>query len=209
MTVLQQMFVTPDGRQFATKTEAQDYLRRPKILEALEKLTEGNSELSAFIIDSEDAIRDAFDTGTIRRVTKAEQKKLEKAVEALKALENAPKDLAFLVDNATAVLESFRWPKVQRMKPEEKTLAAKNTLLALTDGNDDLCNWIIANQEAVLAAYEAGKEKRQVSEKATTALAAYREAQAKLKAEKAAAGEAKADGGQEPAEEAGEEEAAE
>ena len=133
MTQLQQMFVTPDGKQFATKAEAQDYLRRPKIMEALNGLTDSNEELSTFILDNEDAIRDAFDTGTIRRVTKSEQKKLEKACAALAALENAPKDLAFLIENVSAVQESFRWPKVQRMKPEEKALAAKNSLLALTD----------------------------------------------------------------------------
>jgi hypothetical protein len=35
---LRSVIVTPDGKQFDTKAEAMDYMRRPKILAALGKL---------------------------------------------------------------------------------------------------------------------------------------------------------------------------
>ena len=69
------------------------------------------------------------------------------------------------------------------MDDAEKATAAKNTLVAASEGNEELADWVLANKDAVLEAYEAGKEKRQVNPKAAEALAAYR---AKKAAEKAA-----------------------
>ena len=70
---LRQVIITPDGAQFETKQEAQDYLRRPKIQEALSQVTSGNKELSDWIIDNKAELEDAFQTGTIRRVTKSDK----------------------------------------------------------------------------------------------------------------------------------------
>ena len=180
MSELKQVFVAPDGTMFDTKKEAQDHLRLPKITEALLKATSNNKELTDWLIKNQDSVEAAFDTGTIRRVTKSEQKKLDKALEALK--EVGDHRVAFLVENADAISDSFRWPSVKRMDDAEKTTAAKNSLVALAE-REDVAEWILANKEAILAAYEAGVEKRAVSPKATEALAAYR---AKMAAEKAA-----------------------
>ena len=187
MSQIQQTFSTPCGAVFNTKAEAVEFMRRPKILAALTAVTGNNKELAAFLLENQESVENAFETGTIKRVTKAEAKKLEKALEALKALENVPKDLAFLRDNATAVKESFRWPSVKRMSEEEKAVAARNTLLAATDNDVEIVDWILAQKDAILAAYTAGVEKRQVSPKAAEGLAAYRAEQARLKAEKEAA----------------------
>jgi len=184
MSELKQVFTTPDGKMFDTKKEALDYLRRPKITVELLKITKNNQELTNWLVENQEQVEVAFETGTIRRVTKGEQKKLDKALEALKEIDD-PR-IAFLKDNVEAISESFRWPSVKRMDEAEKATAAKNTLVALA-GREDVADWILANKDAVLAAYEAGVEKRAVSPKATEALAAYRAKMAEKKAANPAA----------------------
>ena len=188
MTELRQVFTTPDGQHFDTKAEAIAHLRRPKVLAALNVVTGGNGELASWLQDNEETIVSAFETGTIKRVTKSEAKKLEKALEALKEITGVPA-LAFLQENAGAVKESFRWPSVKRMSEEEKATQARNTLLAATDGDEQLVQWILGNKDQILTAYEAGVEKRKVSPNAAAALAAY---QAKKAAEREAAKAAEA-----------------
>jgi dsDNA-binding SOS-regulon protein len=184
---LKKGFITPDGQVFDTAAEARDYMRRPMIQASLVELTEGNSELATWLLENQDTVLSAFETGVIRRVTKSEKKTLEKAVEALKefSAENADKVKAFsfLVEHADVIKEVFRWPTVARMTDQEKEFAARNTLIKETE-NEELADWVLANRDAILTAYEAGKEKRQVNPKAAEALAAYR---AKKKAEKEAA----------------------
>jgi len=127
----------------------------------------------------------AFETGTIRRVTKSDHNKLRKSLEALKEHSDEHK-LNFLIENSDAILDSFRWPSVKRMDDTEKAVVARNTLLAATDNNEQLVDWILGNKDMILSAYEAGIEKRQINEKAANALAEYRAKKAAEKAEKAA-----------------------
>ena len=182
MTTLRQGYVVGD-QVFDTKKEALDYLRRPKILEALKKLTgNDNEELAQWLLDNQETVSSAFDVGTIRRVTKSEHNKLSKAMEYLIEL-NDPK-LDFLKNNADAVLESFRWPKTKRMTPEQKAVAARNTLTEASGGNEELADCVMANEEAVLEAYQAGVEKRKVNPAAAEALKQYREKMAAKKAAK-------------------------
>jgi len=181
---LRQVFTTPDGKTFDTKAEALNYLRKPKIKEAMSKVTGGNAELTDWLVEHQESVEMAFETGTIRRVTKSEHNKLAKALEALKEIQGNTK-IAFLQENTGAILDSFRWPSVKRMDDAEKSTAARNSLVAASEGNEELADWVIANKDAILVAYEAGVEKRQVNPKAAEALAAYR---AKKAAEKAAAG---------------------
>lgn len=169
---LKQVFTTPDGKTFETKAEALNYLRRPKISEAMAKVTQNNKELTEWLVENQESVEMAFESGTIRRVTKSEHTKLSKALDALKEISNSK--IAFLQDNAAAILDSFRWPSVKRMTEEEKVTAARNSLLAASEGNEELAAWIIEHREAILTAYEAGIEKRQVNPKAAEALAAYR-----------------------------------
>jgi hypothetical protein len=183
---LRQVFTTPDGKQFDTRAEALTYLRQPKIKAALTPLAKGNEELIQWLLANQETVEMAFESGTIRRVTKVETNKLRKALEAIKEA-NDPK-AKFVTENAEAILDSFRWPSVKRMTDEEKAVAARNTLIAASS-NEELSDWIIANKDAILLAYEAGVEKRAVNPKAQEALAAYR---AKMAAAKAAAGEPKA-----------------
>lgn len=198
MTELRQVFSTPDGQTFSTKAEAMSHLRRPKILAALKAVTGGNVDLSEWLLANQETVENAFETGTIRRVTKAETKRLEKACEALKNLDKGiHKDLLFLIEAAPAVLESFRWPSVKRMDDEAKAVAARNTLMLATDNNGELVDWILAQKDAILESFKAGVEKRQVNPKAQDALAAYR---AKKAEEKAQAEAAKASGEDEQAE---------
>lgn len=178
---LRQVFTTPDGKTFDTKAEALNYLRRPKIKEAMKKVAGGNAELADWLVENQETVEMAFETGTIRRVTKSEHNKLAKALEAIVEAKN-PK-FSFVADNVSAILDSFRWPSVKRMDEAEKATAARNTLVAASD-NEELAEWVLANKDAVLQAYDAGVEKRAVNPKAQEALAAYR---AKKAAEKAAA----------------------
>jgi hypothetical protein len=179
---LKQVFTTPDGKHFDTKAEAMNYLRKPKIMEAMKKVTGGNAELADWLVNHQESVEMAFESGTIKRVTKSEHNKLAKALEAIVEAGN-PK-FAFVADNKGAILDSFRWPSVKRMSDEEKSAAARNTLVAASEGNEELAGWVLANKDAILEAYTAGIEKKQVNPKAAEALAAYR---AKKAAEKAAA----------------------
>ena len=178
---LKSVFITEDGKQFQTKAEAVEYLRRPKILDALKPLTEGNAELANWLLDNRETVEQAFDVGTIRRVTKVEQNKLAKALKAIKDA-NEPK-FGFVAEHADVIQEVFRWPTVKRMTDEEKAIAARNTLVGASDGNTELAEWILKHKEQIQIAYQAGVEKRAVNQKAQEALAAYR---AKKAAEKAA-----------------------
>lgn len=175
--------VGPDGKHYDSMAEAKDAMRKPAVKAALLKATGNNVELTDWLVSHEEQVQVAFETGTIRRVTKAEHNKLSKAIEALKEITDNAK-IAFLQEHASAILDSFRWPAVKRMDDAEKATAARNTLVAASEGNEDLAVWIIANKDAVLEAFEAGKVKREVSPKATEALAAY---QAKKAAEALAA----------------------
>lgn len=182
MSEIKAVFTTPDGKQFDTKAEATTYLRRPKIMAALKVVAEGDEKLVAWLLDNQESVEVAFEVGTVRRVTKSESKQLEKALTALKEIQGNPK-IAFLQEHASAISDSFRWPSVKRMTDAEKQTAARNSLVAASEGNEQLAEWIIAHKDGVLQAYEAGIEKREVNPKATEALAAYR---AKKAAEQAA-----------------------
>jgi hypothetical protein len=180
-------FMTPDGKTFKTKAEAVDYLRTPQILAALNKLTDKNAELVAWLIEHEDNIANAFDSGTIRRVTKQERKALEKALAyVVEALGTDPK-AKFVVDNADAISDTFKWPNQKRVAPEDKAAAIKTALLELTSeeaADAKVTDWIIANKEGLDAAFNAGVVKREVSQKTLDALA---EARAKAAAGREAA----------------------
>jgi hypothetical protein len=180
-TELKAAFVTPDGKIFDNKAEAQDYLRRPKIKEAMLKVTGNQDDLAEWLIEHQELVETVFDVGTIRRVTKSERKQLEKALEAVK--EAGDKKFAFLIENSSAVSESFRWPTVKRMDDKEKEVAILTSLVAATE-NQEVAEWIINSKAPILEAYQAGKVKREVNAKAAEALKAYREKRA---ADKAAA----------------------
>lgn len=180
--------VTPDGVQHDSKQAAQDHLRKPAVLAAMTAVAGGKKELAEWLIAHQEQVEVAFETGTIRRVTKSESKQLAKALEALKEVQNVP-GIKFLQDNTAAIRDSFRWPSVTRMTAEEKATAARNTLVAASEGNEGLADWVIANKDAVLNAYTAGVVKREVNPKASEALAAYRERMAAEKAAKAKATE--------------------
>lgn len=184
-----QVFEAPDGTRFDTKAEVIDYLRKPKILAALNAITNNQADLNEWIYTHQELLEDVFSVGTIQRVTKSERKAIEKAFEALKEVANLPKACAFIIDNANAFQESFRWPAVKRMKDEEKDKLIYDSIFAATGSDKDLTEWIIAQKLAIFEAFEAGKVKREVSAKATAGLDAYR---AKKAAEKAAAEAAKA-----------------
>jgi hypothetical protein len=184
MTQIRKAFVAPDGKVFFNAKEVEDYVRRPKIEEALKVVTGNNKDLMSWLLDNQEHVEVAFESGNIKRVTKAEKKKLASALNHIaEVLKDDPK-AAFVVENHADIADTFRWPSVKRMNDEEKALATRTTLLAATEGREDLVEWIIAHKDNILAAYEAGVEKRAVSSKATEALAAWR---AKKAAEKKAA----------------------
>jgi len=180
---IKQVF-TVDGKNFDSKAEAINYIRKPKIEEALNALPGITAELKDWLIENQEQVEVAFETGTIKRVTKAESAQLAKALAAIVEA-NDPK-FAFVSKNAISIQESFRWPSVKRLTDEEKTIAAKASLYAATDEDEGLVNWILDNKTAILEAYCAGIEKRVVSAKATEALAAYREKMAAAKTAKTA-----------------------
>ena len=180
--IIEQAFVV-DGKTFASKAEALDFIRRPKVMAAMNAVTENNSELTAWLVENQEVVENAFDVGTIKRVSKSEAKKLTEALDHIAEILATDKKAAFVVENIGAIKDSFRWPAVKRLKDDEKATVARNTIVAAS-ANEELATWVIANQDAIVEAYAAGVEKRVVSPKATAGLAAFR---AKVAADKAAA----------------------
>jgi hypothetical protein len=186
MSQIQQVFMY-DGKTFETKAQVEAYIREPKIKEALMTLTQKNTDLVNWLMANREDIAGTFDSGKIARVTKSERKQLAKALDAVADVKGAE----FLKINAKAVLDSFRWPSVKRGTPEEQAAALQKSFMDMTENNTDLVAWIISSKDALLEAFEAGVEKRQVSPAASQALAEYRarkqaEKEAKEKAEKEA-----------------------
>jgi hypothetical protein len=103
---------------------------------------------------------------------------------------NGDKAFAFVIENVEAVKNSFRWPTVKRLEPEEKAAAVSEKLMVLTEGNADLVKFIVANEEAINACYEAGVEKRQMPANTLEKLAEARAKQAAAREAAKAAAEA-------------------
>lgn len=176
--------VAPDGTHHDSKAAALEHMRKPKILAAFMQVTNGNSELSNWLLANREQVEVAFETGTIQRVTKSESKKLSDALDHIATVLADDKKAAFVTENIGAIKESFRWPSVKRMTDDEKTTAARNTLVAASEGNEELADYILANKDSILSCYSAGIEKRTVDPKAAAGLEAWRKQKA---AEKAAA----------------------
>ena len=147
-----------DGQVFNTAAEANDYARLPVVKEALSVLVKGDEGFVKFLLDNQDEIQKAFEAGVIARVTKAERAKLGKAMDYIcEKLKDEPK-AKFVVENAVAIKESFRWPGVKRLSPEEKATETLSVLTKLAD--ETAAKWLIDNKDALLAAYDAGIVKR-------------------------------------------------
>lgn len=198
-TALKQGYIV-DGQIFDTAAEAREFQRQPHIKAAINVLVGGDANFAAFLLGNQDEIEKSFEAGVIARVTKAERVKLNKAFDHVAEMLKGDSKAKFVVDNIEAAKESFRWPAVKRLSEEEKEVA---TLVALTKLADEkVAQWLVTNKVAVLAAYQAGVEKRAApagsgladylaAKKAgPEALKAYQEAKA---AAKAAAVTAKAD----------------
>jgi hypothetical protein len=173
---------------FDTKAEATEFLQRPKQTEAFKAFVGENPELITWLLDNRADIEGAFESAKIKRVTKSEKKALEKALDAVKAAED--KNFAFLVENRTAILESFRWPSVKRGSEEEQAAMVRKAVMAATEDNAELTDWIVANKTQILEAYEAGAIKREVSPQAAEGLAKWRAEQAAKREQEKAAEEA-------------------
>jgi len=147
MSQIKQVF-SANGQIFESKAEAVDFLRRPLIIEALRDITV-SKDIIDWLLNNQELVELAFESGTIKRVTKAERKKLDLALEVLKTIDE-PK-LDFLQTNADAIAESFRWPSVKRMTEPEKLICAKNTLMGEAE-DEKFVDWILENKLAILEA---------------------------------------------------------
>ena len=172
-------FMTPDGKTFATKAEAIAHVRIPLITAALNALTQNNNELVEWILAKKDEIIEAYDAGKLQRVTKAERKQLEK--ELLTVVEMKHPGLTFITANWELLRDNFKWPTRTREELAAADDTVRQAFVDLTTDeagtkNDELVDWLVAQKDAILAAYEAGVEKRTVPQSTTDALAEYREA---------------------------------
>jgi hypothetical protein len=186
MSNIQSGFIV-DGKFFATKQEAQDFIRLPKIKEAFKAIKGANEELVNWLVEKEDEILAALDAGKSRRVLKTERNKLQKAMDHVVETMKEDKKAAFVIEQANQLVECFKWPAVKRLKDDEALAAAQAALTALADGNADVAKWVMTNGEAIKTGYEAGIEKREVTQDTLNRLA---EARAKLQAAKKAREEA-------------------
>lgn len=187
MTKIVSKFVTEDGHSFDSRQEAEDHIRIPLITKALNELNGNNKELTEWLIAKREEVEATYESTKIRRVTKADRNKLKKALDAVVA--DNSKAFEFIVENADAILNSFRWPSVKRVDEAEQAEMIRKAFMTLTEENKELVDWLVANQNSVLEAFKAGEIKREINPKAQEALRQYRENRAaqKKKAEEAAA----------------------
>jgi len=157
-----------------TKTEAAELTRIPLIKKALFELSGAKDELAGWLYTNKDKLDAAFGSGTVRRVTKAERKALEKALDHVAEVLANDIKADFVVSNKEAIFETFKWPNQKRVAPEEKAAAVLEALLDVTDGNEKLSTWLVANEEGLAIAYTAGVVKRPVSQEMLDRLAAGR-----------------------------------
>ena len=170
------------GQFYETKAELLDAIRRPQVLEALGAIEGSNEGVANFLLDSKDAIEGAFAIGGIRRVTKSEHTKLDKALAHIAEVLKGDAKAEFVLTHADAIRQSFKWPTVTRMKEDEIAAAAKASVMAL-NANEAFATWVLNSREAITAAYKAGIVVPQVSEAAKLALEKHRAAKAAAKAE--------------------------
>lgn len=194
-TTLKQGYIV-DGKVFDTAAEARDYMRLPQIKAALSVLVGGDQNFVTFLLDNQEEIEKSFEVGVIARVTKSERAKINKAYDYIAEALKGDSKAKMVVENIEAAKDSFRWPAVKRLKPEEK---AAETLAALTKLADEkIAQWLVTNEEVLMNAYAAGVEKRAAP--ASSGLAEYLaakkagpEALAAYQAAKEAAKKAKAE----------------
>ncbi len=182
MTMLKQIFQTPDGSTFDSKADAERHMRRPAIMAALLGVAGGQEKLAETLYNQEEAIRDALDTGSIKRVTKSERNRLAKAIEACKGVKGAE----FLAEHAQIVVDSFRWPTQQRLSAEDKQAAQLKGMTEVFEGREDVAAWAVAESEKILAAYKAGQPERVVPQSASEGLQMYKDWKSAEKAMKEA-----------------------
>lgn len=188
-TEIKSGFMAPDGQWFATKGEAVDHLRKPLVRAELMKVSDNQAELVDWLIANEEKLADAYDTGTIRRVSKQEAKALKSALEYIAEKMAGDVKAKFVVENATAIQETFKWPGQKRIAPEDKAAAVETAFLELTGDDAELTKWLIASKEQLDVAFSAGVVKREVSQLTLDKLA---EARAKMAADREAAKAAQA-----------------
>jgi len=177
---------------FTSQQEAQEFIRKPKVLKALNELTKNNDVLTDWLYKNQEGIKTLYQSTQVRRVTKSERKALSDALDAVVAIANSDPRFStafsFLVTHADAIKQTFRWPTVTRMSKED---AEKQLYINAADfaGSDMQGKWLIDNKDALLAAFGAGVEKRAVAPVAQAALAAYRQKQQERKAQIDACGD--------------------
>ena len=183
------VIICADGTEFSTRAEAVEYLRKPQILDALNVLTDNNPNLSEWFYDNRDDVAGAFESGSVRRVTKSEHKQLAEGLEAVIAHVATVPDtsktggMGFVAEHAAVISACFKWPTVKKLTDTEKAASSRKAMLALTD-NVEVVDWALANTQGLLAAFEAGKIKRVVSDAAAAGLTNYRMSMVAAKAVK-------------------------
>ena len=168
MTQLAQVFQTPDGRVFNNRADAERHLRAPQIKAALLAVAGGSADLANALFENEGDISGAFESGTIKRVTKAERNKLKAEMDKLVAAHGAT--YKFIAENAAILVDSFRWPTQTRLTDEEKVALQQRTLMGVFNDDEKVVAWVIQEKERILAAYGAGKPERKVSNAAQEGL---------------------------------------
>jgi hypothetical protein len=161
-----------DGERmyFDSQQEADDFQRNPMVQAALTELTESTgatADLADFLFENKDAIADCFGAGKARKLSRKERGELERALKALVALANP--DLAFLATHAETVKSSFKF-EAKRMSDDDRKLLVKGAIVTLVN-NTNVSDWINTNIEALKEAFNAGIEKRVISD----GLVEYRE----------------------------------
>jgi len=172
-----------DGKVFPTLAAVEEYIRGPQVKEALKKLV-NDTDSENWIYDNREDIVGAFNINNSRHFLKTEKAQLRKALDAVVTLGGAEfedegmskiqKDMTFILENHDQIQATFKWPAIKKLKDEELAVAVSETLGKIEGSSADLTKWITDSIEDIKVALDTGKIKREVSQKATDGLNAYR-----------------------------------
>jgi len=126
-----------------------------KEVAALETIEGMTKDLSDFLMENKDEIKDASTIGKNTRIKETERLRLREQLELCVDSFEEKNKIKLVVEGIDMLVAGYKLPTAKRMSEEEKAVAFKNTVKAMSDGDEDLAEWLWTNLEAVLSAFKA------------------------------------------------------
>jgi len=105
----------------------------------------GEESMAEWLFDNKDAVLDAFDSATIRQVSPKLRAKVAKALAEV----IAESGNALLAKHEEDLASTWKLANQKRVSEEDKPAVIRAALAMVAGGDEDVADWIFANQEAI------------------------------------------------------------